>query len=507
MAYAEVPAPEVQTWAQHAYHKGDYVILHDSYEYLRVDTSTASVMKKAELPLRRYRWHEVARPGRYEHITLEEAAAHVWGLESRLHRPAEHGVRGVHIGDNAAEVGASARGRSSTWRLNFYCRQACAVEIAGSLHPFRLWAPSADNPADRPSSFFGVRAGKRKHQPSSSDGSQQGHSSHQAKQSEIYPYVPRPLRTRVLTFVHMFSGKRRTGDLQYWLERLCAQRSICCYVWSFDVVINPTYNILDDAFFSCLRRWCWEGLIWGYHGGPVCATWSRARWRPGPGPPPLRDRSRPYGLPDLSPGNQQRCFEGSEMFLRHLDLKEGVLANQGTGTTEHPEDPRTEPYASIFNTPQMKRCLDVHGGEYVVLDQCMYGGSARKRTGWAGRLSRIQSLARKCNHRGAHAGSTSAILDSAGRFATKALEAYPSELCKALAVLFIDDFERHLNQAWVGPPPPPAGWVGAHGLTPAGAAVQHAPRASAAVWPIGRSDCVPLRAVACRHTDALPSRT
>ena len=66
------------------------------------------------------------------------------------------------------------------------------------------------------------------------------------------------------------------------------------------------------------------------------------------------------------------------MYLRHLDLKEGVLSNGGSATTEYPVDPGCEPFASICNIFQMCRCLDHHGGAIVTFDQCQKGCCARK---------------------------------------------------------------------------------------------------------------------------------
>lgn len=156
LAYARVPREEVAAWSQHACHKGGFSVLHGLYEHFGFDAAKASVMKKAELPLQLFRWSEVARPGFYRHITVEEAAAHVWGLEVRLHWPEALGCHVLHLGDNAAEVSSSARGLSPTRRLNTL-RKACAVEVLGGFHPFRLWLASDKNPADRPSRRYGNR--------------------------------------------------------------------------------------------------------------------------------------------------------------------------------------------------------------------------------------------------------------------------------------------------------------------------------------------------------------
>ena len=100
-------------------------------------------------------WTEAARKGGRRHITLEEADAGIWSLEARLRRPTEVGSKVVEGGDNAAQIGAFSRGRSSSRRLNGRCRKACAVTLGGGLVPFWFWVSTTRNPADRPSRVFG----------------------------------------------------------------------------------------------------------------------------------------------------------------------------------------------------------------------------------------------------------------------------------------------------------------------------------------------------------------
>ena len=117
-------------------------------------------------PLRRLRipyvghWSCAPRPGGYKHITLEEADARLWSLESSLHRPAEIGTRVLRAGDNAAAVGAAIKGRSPSRPLNARCRRSAALELAGGLCVYDFWVASRENPADAPSSVYGVRAAK-----------------------------------------------------------------------------------------------------------------------------------------------------------------------------------------------------------------------------------------------------------------------------------------------------------------------------------------------------------
>ena len=229
MAYAEVGVAEVARRAQFACHKGDYTILQGKYEYLKVAPDCVWVMKRAEHPLSEYFWHTVARPGFYRHITLEEAAVHIWSFEASLHRLGERGHRVLHVGDSAAEVGASARGRSSTRSLNRFCQQSAAIELAGDFTPFRLWEESKKNPADEPSSRHGLRArrGQSAAQEALVDAElglpAQGDQGFRRGASSPLAGASLKPQLRVLTFVLLFSGPRRKGDLQDWLEFYCAR--------------------------------------------------------------------------------------------------------------------------------------------------------------------------------------------------------------------------------------------------------------------------------------------
>eukprot|EP00969_Alexandrium_andersonii_P154269 6819793-Alexandrium_andersonii.AAC.1 len=58
--------------------------------------------------------HGLASPD----ISLEGYAAFAWSREARGVRPDEPGCGRVHLDDNATQVGARAKGRSSSHRIN-----------------------------------------------------------------------------------------------------------------------------------------------------------------------------------------------------------------------------------------------------------------------------------------------------------------------------------------------------------------------------------------------------
>ena len=161
--------------------------------------------------------------------------------------------------------------------------------------------------------------------------------------------------------------------------------------------------------------------------------------------PPLRSRTFPYGLPELTESQQAKCNRHSEMFLRHLDLKEGVLACGGCATTEHPADRGRDPFASIFVTPQMIRIRDKYHGMRVYNDQCMRGCVAKKPTELDGVLDDLKSFGVVCNHSEKHP-SFSGIDPLTGDFRTKGLETYSSEFCRDLANLYVRAFASRPRQ-------------------------------------------------------------
>ena len=512
-AYTSVPEHVARAWGALAAHRGDYTTLLDLHQ-LNEPPVGASHMQKAVLPVDDYYWHEIPRPGFTRHIALEEYAAFNWSAEARMHRPHECGVRAVHLGDNATQVAAHAKGRSSSYKLNAFCRQDCAIQITSGNVLFEVWVPSKGNPADRPSSTYGVRARRAERAKQRALLAVEApladrHGDQRLPQDSEAPpalemgssvrgekRVPRSLARMIpFVFIHQFSGPRREGDLQFWIEILGVAANFVVFACSIDILADPGFDLLGDELFSRLRAAAWGGWIDGYHGGPPCSTWSKARWAPN-GPPPVRSRARPYGLPNLSAARQRECHKGSELFLRHLDVLDGVVSNGGSGTTEHPVDPGKPPFSSIFATPQYRAFQKRHAeAELVVTDQCMRGAATRKQTMVGGCLDNLFSLEAYCVH-GPHKRPTASLLED-GSFTSKGTEAYPSTFYRDLAALFVRAHLRSERSVGQGLCPPP--WQGAAGLLPSGL-----PRARsqdvATIWPLASDGGFPAFLAKARHS-------
>ena len=90
-------------------------------------------------------------------------------------------------------------------------------------------------------------------------------------------YVPR-FGARTLAFLHLFSGERRSQDLQHFLERIVVPAGCLLCILSVDVIFNETTGDLTNP--ANQRKWlhyAWCGCIVGAFAGPPCESWSRAR--------------------------------------------------------------------------------------------------------------------------------------------------------------------------------------------------------------------------------------
>ena len=95
--------------------------------------------------------------------------------------------------------------------------------------------------------------------------------------SQLQP-VPRQFgRHRYI--LHAFSGRRRIGDLQYFLERIVQHKqAYVVHVISLDIIVSSTWGDISQdhvrQFWLNAIRAQW---VFAFIGGPPCETWSRVR--------------------------------------------------------------------------------------------------------------------------------------------------------------------------------------------------------------------------------------
>jgi len=92
-----------------------------------------------------------------QHITLCEHSTYLLWLRRLTRDSRNHGLRIGHVFDSFACIGASAKGRSSSWSFNRSLRRAAAVLLAAFILPYYLWTSSDKMPMDRASRRYAPR--------------------------------------------------------------------------------------------------------------------------------------------------------------------------------------------------------------------------------------------------------------------------------------------------------------------------------------------------------------
>ena len=238
-------------------------------------------------------------------------------------------------------------------------------------------------------------------------------------------------------FLHMFSGLRRPGDLEWYLVRLGAPVGIRVVVESMDYAYGQEFDLSDgsviDRLVHASRRKVYSG---GQNGSP-CSTWSRVRFVPG-GPPPLRMRDSPWGIPSNTKTQQLHCDEHSRMWHGSMDVLEAIAQSGGLVVNEHPKDPGCDPFPSTWHLPKMKRIERDCKLRRVSFPQCLWGQAGRKDTTLSGNVDELEKFDvygdGKCRH------LSHELLygtDEKGHFKTRQAQTYPPEFCERLALCFI----------------------------------------------------------------------
>ena len=258
-------------------------------------------------------------------------------------------------------------------------------------------------------------------------------------------------------FFHLFSGRRRPGDLQDALELLEPEPGTTLWVLSVDVMVSSKYcNLLQEDTQQLWLRLARDGLAEGMLAGPPCETWSVAReadgMSPKKGPRPLRTAEAPWGLLDLVPREFQQLDVGNRLMLFALKVCLVQAAQGKFSLLEHPDDPRSfDPSKtrspSIWNTALLGWLRQTGLFVELQLEQGLFHQTSPKPTRFL--LSGLTSeVARKIEF--SCRTSTRPMVASIGRdggsFKTAKLKEYTPQLCTMIAQLFFHRSKRLVEE-------------------------------------------------------------
>lgn len=219
--------------------------------------------------------------------------------------------------------------------------------------------------------------------------------------------------------------------------KLGASRGLLVKVECGDLALGEQWDLRRSSNLEVLLAMAQSGAWNGFHSGPPCSTWSMARYANNIGPPPLRSRDLPWGLPNLAARHRLQVLEANQLMDASLTLLSAVARQGGSVSQEHPADPGQQPFPSIWATPRWKELKDELDLRESSFHQCRFGAGSRKPTTLGSNLEFLDAVdGMKCNHGGGHPRLLG--LDRSGCFRTKGAQAYPSELCKLIAEAHLD---------------------------------------------------------------------
>ena len=274
------------------------------------------------------------------------------------------------------------------------------------------------------------------------------------------PRLPGEYTQPTLLVVHLFSGRRRTGDLHWHLQRLAPALGVRFIILSMDTANSSWWGDLwhTSPPWQMLCKCYAAGLVAFTMVGSPCETFSEARFTPPPPetqqrwPRPLRSRKWFFGLPDLTMKELRQVHAGTNFFLQGLTALGAHIAHGGLFLSEHPgipADPERPTTWRASLTELLRAHADVHLHH---VNQWMWGAASVKPTGLLClRMPRLlRSLYAHCVPGLRRPQQVAIGKDEAGAFRTSRLKEYPDALSAAFASAFCDQLRIELNTG-IGP--------------------------------------------------------
>ena len=276
--------------------------------------------------------------------------------------------------------------------------------------------------------------------------------------------IPRLLKGDIphFVFVHLFSGRRREGDVHWWLIQWAQCRGVRITILSMDTAVSLTGGNLqaDSEAWAKLVELYELGAISATLAGAPCETFSAARHlRPpeasdGDGhrwPRPLRSADRLFGLPGLTMKELKQCMQGTAFSLQTLFVAALHLIHGGLFVSEHPACPDDPDKASIWRSAVIELLLRDPECRLQTVGQWRWGSATPKPTGlFSIRLPYLLRSMHTCaDSTLAYPATVAQGVDEQGRFKTAACKEYPPRFCQALSKAFTDQFDFSLRRGQI----------------------------------------------------------
>ena len=255
------------------------------------------------------------------------------------------------------------------------------------------------------------------------------------------PQLPTSLTRPTFLVAHLFSGRRRLGDVHQALLRWADHFGFQLQVLSLDTAIDPELGNLRHDSPSWLRLMeCYQARrVAATLIGSPCETFSEARHTPPPDgarwPRPLRSADQLYGLDHLTMREYRQLHQGSLFFLQGVQILVFHILFGGLFLSEHPAAPQDPLRASTW-TSGILRILRQHPDVHLhTLPQYLWDASVVKPTGLlALNLPNLRrTMFSRANMENQRPVASAIGKHDDGSFKTSAHKEYPARFCDALA--------------------------------------------------------------------------
>ena len=240
--------------------------------------------------------------------------------------------------------------------------------------------------------------------------------------------------------IHLYSGRRRKGDYQWWYEGFRSTGDCEFLFLSIDTAVDASMNINDEKLWTFILDSARAGRVESLMLGPPCETWSAARYHDlgSRGPRPLRSAQRPWGLLHRSIKEILQLQVGTSLLLKGLLLTVVVALGGGATILEHPAEPAgpdKQDLPSIWKTAVLRILLDFFPQfEVVTIQQWKYGACGVKPTSFLFANNCLRQWLPQWEIPAAMKPLTPLIgKGTDGNFRTTAAKEYPRQLNAALA--------------------------------------------------------------------------
>eukprot|EP00435_Cladocopium_sp_Y103_P032830 s982_g8.t1 len=297
--------------------------------------------------------------------------------------------------------------------------------------------------------------------------------------------VPRQWnRDRVI--LHAFAGRRRKGDVQFFLDQFqaCQPDGVTLHTASVDILYDL---ILGDVACRQTQDFWYHAIdaqqVVAFLGGPPCESWSKARAvqlaDERRGPRIVRDADHLWGLLSLRIKELLQIILGNDLLTFTIMCLLRLARVGGVGIMEHPADPSEDEAASVWRLPVLHLLQQFPGVCLHHLSQGLLGAPTPKPTTLLGLNlpGLLSTLRAHCITAELPKRSSIGRLQD-GSWATTRLKEYPPALCMALAAalnfevraepvaehgapmnsflsqcmpLFVQQYAEHLGPDYAGP--------------------------------------------------------